>query len=576
MKNSKGRYATLLALVLAAAAAGANEKQDLLELRNTVLNLVDALVKQGVLNQKQAQALVKKAEADAAKQAQAQIAAAPAAAAGAAAQAATPLAEAEAPPANAKVVRVPYVPEFVKQQIRDQLRGEVRRDVMEDMAQKAKTEGWGTPDILPAWVGKFKFYGDMRVRDEFDHYGSNNPQRFGLNNLYLDILKVNSAGGVSGTDPSIFLNTSQDQNNWFGRLRLGITAQVNDDWKVDTRITTGNQQNPVSTNQILGSYGDRMNIQLDTASLQYTRRDERRRPWLVATFGRMQNPFFMPTDLVWDDDLGFDGAALKLSRPIAFGEGLDALEDANGAISMTAGIFPIQQVNLSSRDKWLAAGQLGLSFDFENQNKLQFGAAYYDYIHITGKRNALDSTLENGTAPTYLQKGNLLFNIANSSKNDLMLFGLASDYRLIDLSLSLDLAYLAPYHVILNGDLVKNIAFDKEEINARTGGTTYLYPIKDRTLGWQFEVVTGWPKVAKFGDWQIFAGYRYLQRDAVLDAFTDQDFHLGGTDAKGYKIGFNYGLGDNIWVRTRWLSSSEIDGPPLAIDNLWVDLNARF
>lgn len=575
MKHTKARYATLLTLLLS-AAAGANEQQDLLELKHTVLNLVDALVKQGVLNQQQAQALVKKAESDAATQAQ--VATAPAAAA---APRSTQVAEAEVPPASSKVVRVPYVPEFVKQQIRDQLRGEVRRDVMDDMAQKAKAENWGTPDILPPWVKKFKLYGDVRVRDQYDHYGKDNADQLSAGNLYLDILKVNAAGGIAAAGTGAFLNTSRDTNRWNGRLRLGISALINDDWKVDTRITTGNQQNPVSTNQTLGSYGQRFSVQLDTASLQYTRKNERGQPWLAATFGRMQNPFFVPTDLVWDDDLGFDGAAVKLSRPFSIGgEGLDAIEDTNAAISFTAGVFPIQQVSFSSADKWLAGGQLGLAFDFENQNKLQFGAAYYDYIHIQGRRNALGSTLTNSTAPTYLQKGNLLFNIANDPNlnggaND-QIFALASDYRLVDLSVSLDLAYLAPYHVVLNGDLVKNLGFDEDGIRARTGGTTYLYPIENRTLGWQFEVVTGWPKIAKLGDWQIFGGYRYLQRDAVLDAFTDQDFHLGGTDAKGYKLGFNYGLGDNVWIRTRWLSSNEIDGPPLAIDNLWVDLNARF
>ena len=31
----------------------------------------------------------------------------------------------------------------------------------------------------------------------------------------------------------------------------------------------------------------------------------------------------------------------------------------------------------------------------------------------------------------------------------------------------------------------------------------------------------------------------YAAADAVLDAFTDSDFHLGGTDAKGYYLGGN-------------------------------------
>ncbi|MFN0040753.1 MAG: putative porin, partial [Burkholderiales bacterium] len=37
-----------------------------------------------------------------------------------------------------------------------------------------------------------------------------------------------------------------------------------------------------------------------------------------------------------------------------------------------------------------------------------------------------------------------------------------------------------------------------------------------------------------------------------------------------------YGLGANAWIRARWLSANEIDGPPLSIDVLQVDLNAKF
>ena len=60
------------------------------------------------------------------------------------------------------------------------------------------------------------------------------------------------------------------------------------------------------------------------------------------------------------------------------------------------------------------------------------------------------------------------------------------------------------------------------------------------------------------------------------DAFTESDFHLGGTDTQGYRISGLYGLTTNLWLRARWLSATEIDGPPLSIDSLQVDLNARF
>jgi hypothetical protein len=67
-----------------------------------------------------------------------------------------------------------------------------------------------------------------------------------------------------------------------------------------------------------------------------------------------------------------------------------------------------------------------------------------------------------------------------------------------------------------------------------------------------------------------------LQRDAVLDGFTDSDFRLGGTDVQGYFIGADYVVNPRIQARLRYLSGNEIDGPPLGIDTVQLDLNASF
>ena len=62
----------------------------------------------------------------------------------------------------------------------------------------------------------------------------------------------------------------------------------------------------------------------------------------------------------------------------------------------------------------------------------------------------------------------------------------------------------------------------------------------------------------------------------MLDAFTDSDFRLGGTDAKGYILGGSYGLGKNTAASVRYFSGDSISGAPLSIDTLQFDLNLRF
>ena len=61
-----------------------------------------------------------------------------------------------------------------------------------------------------------------------------------------------------------------------------------------------------------------------------------------------------------------------------------------------------------------------------------------------------------------------------------------------------------------------------------------------------------------------------------MDGFADSDFHGGGTDAQGYTLAGEFGITRNTWMRMRYMSANEIDGPPLAVDILLVDLNAAF
>ena len=572
----KNSLAVTMGILLGGLSLGASasEQQELLQLKNTVVNLVDALVKQGVLDKKQAAALIDKAESDAKKQAAAQVAAAPAVAVPTPAEASN-----VARAANGKqVVRVPYVPEFVKDEIRNQLRNEMRHDILADVSDKAKKERWGIPDALPAWVNSVKFYGDARFRSQYDDFSSDNADRLSPENLYLNVLQVNRGRTLNVNDPRTFRNTSDDQYLWRARIRLGLTAKIADHWQLDTRLSTGNFENPVSANIVMGNSANRYALQLDRAQLLYGRTDDKGLDWLTLQAGRLPNIWF-GTDLVWDNDLGFDGVAGTYRYGIDLQSDGLASGPKNRNVFLTGAALPIQQPDFMLQDRWLIGGQLGLNWEFDNQNRLTAGAAFYNYIHMAGKRNAFLSRLTDGTAPLFVQKGNTLFNIANGLPTDVLL-GLASDYKLLNFTMKLDLANLAPYHVIFTADVVKNIGFSEEDVAKRTSGSSiYLYNesrLRDRSLGALLGVDVGWREVVQQGAWQVGFDYRYLQRDAVLDAFTESTFHVGGTDAQGYRITGLYGLTNNLWMRARWMSATEIDGPPLSVQILQVDLNAQF
>jgi hypothetical protein len=151
------------------------------------------------------------------------------------------------------------------------------------------------------------------------------------------------------------------------------------------------------------------------------------------------------------------------------------------------------------------------------------------------------------------------------------LYALASEFEIASLTTQLDFGVFGPNRLRVKADYLENRGFDPLAVEQLVGQA-----VEARTVGRQLELDVGRALVAAPKDWRVFAAYRYLERDAVLDAFTDSDFGLGGTDTEGYILGFDLGVGRNVWVTTKWLSSNEIDGPPLAIDVLQLDLNTRF
>ena len=474
-------------------------------------------------------------------------------------------------PEEIKGVRVPYIPEIVKQEIRNQIRAELRQDVVQDVLTQAKEERWGVPGVLPEWIDRIKIKGDLRLRAQVEAYDSDNFP-------YYDFLAVNRAGGFlkfQGAQTA-FLNTTEERERLRERIRIAVDAKVTTEVKAMVRLSTGSSTDPVSTNQTLGNTANRYAVLFDQAYLQFDDMNTDRYPYLTLWGGRIANPW-LSTDLVWDTDLAFEGIAATYRYNLRGSESLMEMNERDRTLFVTAGAFPIQEVALSPQDKWLYGAQLGAEFIFTSQSTLTFGLAYYDFVHITGKFNAVESYTYDYTAPDFMQKGNTLFDIRSSFDSTLNRLALASDYNLVNFTFVYDIARFAPHHVVVTGDYVKNIGYKRADIVKRIGGYDYATnPIDARTVGYQLQLAVGWPLVLERGKWRTSLAYKYLQRDAVLDAFTDSDFHLGGTDAKGWIVGGEYALTDNTWLSVRYLTADAIDGPPLGIDIFQMDLNAKF
>ena len=522
-----------------AQAAQSQEERNLNELRNTVVNLLQALVERGVMTREQAEGLVNKAQEKAAADA-------------ALAQAQSAAQEA----ADAGAVRVPYIPEVVKAEIRKQVAADLAPQVAQNVMDQARVDGW--PGALPDWIRRVRWSGDTRLRGQSDLFEDENGTSF------FDFQAINDAGGIDKAGLKALRNTSEDRYRLRARLRLGLDAELGRGWTVGTRLTSGNLRDPVSTNQTLGNTGQRYQTDIDLAYAAYAGTSSDQRNTVLFSGGRIPNPW-QSYDLVWDPDLTFEGVTAGYRR------GFTRDGQASHYVYGTIGAFPLQEVELSTKDKWLYGAQLGTDWRFDGGSRVRFGVAYYYFSNIAGQRNTLDSTLLDYTAPQFLQTGNTLFDIRNNTANNSNLFALASDYHLLDGSVAMDWQVSPDYRVSLVGEYVKNIGYNRATMLARSGIDT-----DPRDTGYLAELSFGAVQMARPGAWRVSMGYRYIEPDATLDAFADSDFHLGGTNAKGYIITADVSLTERVFGRLRYLSANEIDGQQLGIDVLQLDLNATF
>ena len=584
----------------------AGEREELLNLKNTTVNLIDVFVQQGLLDKKKAETLVKAAKAKAAIATQQELTPTPEASVSSekttTGNAATLEPDSSEKPKSPKSIRFAYVPEFVKDEIRQEVIAGLTNKVVTEVKQDAKKEQWGVPGALPEWINNIKITADMRLRVQDDMYASGNSTS------YYDYLNINQNGGLlaAANKNQEYLNTGVDRLRFRERFRLGFDAKITERLKAGFRLTTTNQFSPVSSNQTLGNTGQTYQVAIDRAFAQYDYLDSQNNDWFSLYGGRIANPW-VSTEMVYSPDLSFEGFAgtfrwhmnqdseiVKHYQPAQANSrfGLQMGPQTPDSLFMTLGAFPLQEVNLSTTDKWLFGGQIGADWLVHNDSRLKAATAFYDYENIAAKANGANTFAYDWTAPQFIQKGNTMVPInvnngANSrctSTQSLFgqgcLFGLASDFKILNATIMYDFADFAPIHALVSLDYAKNLGYDANRLASQfpgyfnSGGTAT--DNKARTDAFQIRFDIGHPEIKRFKDWSTILAYRYIQRDAVLDAFTDNIFHQGGTDAKGWMLGGSYGLARNTSVLFRWFSTQAINGPTLNIDTVTMDLNMRM
>ena len=564
---------------------------------NAVVNLIQMLVQKGVLTKAEAASMVAQAEREAAVARETAAAAA--------------LVAADADMASSGDMVVTHIPDPVKQRMQEEIKA--------DLLQQVKSGQIALPGRMID--ERFKFAGDIRVR----YAGSFFPEGNDTSGAFPDFNAINTGApfDVAGTDFSPQLNVDEERNSMQLRARFGVEAMLDDGFSVGLRVATGNDNNPVSTNQRLGGNGgnfSKYSLWLDRAYLRWEllpptidepvpgldgKAQVAQMPRgrdidgaLSLSVGRFDNPFFSPDEMMWDSDLGFDGLSLQARREVVPGV----------TPWINAGAFPIFNSSFNfatnnpdkfeSTDKWLFGLQGGIEFRREKQFTAKFGAAFHDFKGVEGELSdpylplsTSDAGNTDSTRPSFAQRGNTymaLRNIIPDPLNDFgtskqyQYYGLASRFQVLSYNGKVDLNFFEPVQVSLWGQYAVNLAHDPFDIETKAvnnrgpvaEGESYgKYDGGD--TAWSAGIQLGDSKFTEAGDWNISLGYRHVESDALVDAFVDSDF-LGGTNSEGFIVRGGVAVSPNVFFGLRWVSGNEISGPPMKSDLILFDINASF
>jgi hypothetical protein len=341
----------------------------------------------------------------------------------------------------------------------------------------------------PSWLDSFKWYGDLRLRGE---YFDNNDQAAQTGRLRFRY-----------------------------RMRLGLEAKMLGWTTVGVRLASGDANDPVSTNETFDDSFQKDPVYIDAA---YVTIKAPTMDWASLTAGKMNNPMYQPvfnSPLVYDGDLTPEGVAEQVSYAWD--------KEQRHKVFLNAGQFLLNEISGSSdTDGYLFDIQGGVEFAFGGEPKkpvllakLAAGFLFTEDANVGGQQADspnLGNTVDN--------TGNILADFEVLHVGGEVAWQISSKPFLG-----------TPAVLTVGGEYVKNLAGAYKTLS---NAATNITALGEQTDGFGVQAAFGGNK--KKGEWQIAYQYKYLEADAVYDAFTDSDWGTGGTDRKGHVVKATYNI----------------------------------
>lgn len=303
---------------------------------------------------------------------------------------------------------------------------------------------------------------------------------------------------VSGDFRLRYENTSSDagvpaRNRGVLRGRLGASYRLDDRFTLGARLTTGDPDDPNSSDVTMGNFTDDLSVSLDQAYARF----EHGGFELVG--GKFAKPF-ASTDLVWDGDVNPYGVA-----------GSTALY-AGRAVTVDATVlYSIVDEQIGAGDSDMAGGQLSLNLQPAPDWRFGVDAGYFDYT--VGSLLAADAGDTRGN------------NVIAASGGTAYL----SDFDLLDVIVRMDYLGLESGRPLsITGDYVRNLGARVPEDS-----------------GYAFDVSLG--ELGEAGDWRVGYGYAVAETDAVLAAFS-HDNTTYSTNYRQHTLAVDYMPFDHTYL----------------------------
>ena len=432
------------------------------------------------------------------------------------------------------------------QELRDQAQqqqaiGQATQKQVEQSAEENKTavaaakKGFELPD----WVRKTTLFGDVRVRHEgFYHQ------------------PVTEAG--QKPDPNLRPSpptSATARNRERLRARLGVRVTLSDELSATVRGTSGDPNNPISTNEDLTGDFTRKHFNLDWAFLTFSPGATFGiRPGAVSiTGGKFPNPIFRVGEMVFDEDLSLEGASETFQL---LGKPMGVLDQ----IKLHALQWTFTEVS-NSQDGWMFGGQVNPALHLGDvQVEAGLGQFWWLNPDLIAQALSKNSTsfnsagqpIPNSTFNSSLVNTNLLVTKTiqpptppggKPPASFTAITGYQSGFN----QTSATVGATVP-HLLLDQPL--RLFAD------------YVYNWQaaiDDAHGWQAGMRLGQTRVR--GDWSVFGLYEHIGQEAAISAFTYSDYGTGGTNLEGPVVGAEYQLLNPLTVGVRSHFTNFINRP---------------